>query len=62
MEEKIDPSLAQKHEKVSKKKITIVVDEDDPCLKKKDEIYKEKKVQEKLQEFKYSPGNDPRYV
>jgi len=64
MEEKIDnPSSAQKHEKeVSKKKITIIVDEDDPCLKTKDEIYEEKKVQGKLQEFKYSPGNDPRYI
>lgn len=66
MEEKVDnPSSIQKHEisekETSKKKITITVDEDDPCLKQKDEIHSG--VEEfKSQEFKYSPGNDPRYM
>lgn len=66
MEEKVDnPSSIQKHEiseKNSKKKITIDVDEDDPCLKKKDEIHSKVKEEFKSQRFKYSPGNDPRYV
>ncbi|XP_077278022.1 cytochrome c oxidase subunit 6B1 [Temnothorax americanus] len=61
MEEKVDnPSSMKKHETrekgASKKKITIV-DEDNPRLKKKNEIHKEFKSQE----FKYSPGNDPRF-
>lgn len=43
----------------SKKKITIEVDEDDDCLKKKDDIYKKELREE---EFKFSPGNDPRYT
>lgn len=62
MEEEVDdPSSVQKHnpnEKGgSKKKITIIVDEDDPCLKKKDHIHKEE-----VSQFRYSPGNDPRYI
>ncbi|XP_011878111.1 PREDICTED: probable cytochrome c oxidase subunit 6B [Vollenhovia emeryi] len=56
MEEKVDkPASIQKHKinEKEKKKITIVVDEDDPCLKK-DETREEQK-------FKFSPGNDPRF-
>lgn len=60
MERKVD-NPAQKHKtsekEVSKKKITITVDEDDPCLKK-DVIHEE----EISQGFKFSPGNDPRYT
>jgi len=66
MEKKVDnPSSIQKREisekETSKKKITITVDEDDPCLKQKDEIHSG--VEEfKSQKFKYPPGNDPRYM
>lgn len=63
MEEKVqNPSLIQEHETskkgTSKKKITIEVDEDDSCLKKNN-IY-EKELQK--EEFRYSPGSDPRYT
>ncbi|EZA50567.1 Cytochrome c oxidase subunit 6B1 [Ooceraea biroi] len=54
MEEKLDSPLAQDEtsEKVAKKKITIVVDEDDPCIKDK----------RKIEEFQLrTPGNDPRF-
>lgn len=52
METKVDPA-----EKFSKKKITIEVDEDDPCLRKDNEIEKEEESK-----FKYSPSSDPRYT
>jgi len=42
-----------KNEK-SKKKITIEVDEDDPCLKKKEE--------EKIYVDIHTIGDDPRYI
>ncbi|KAL0101570.1 hypothetical protein PUN28_019007 [Cardiocondyla obscurior] len=48
-----------KYETNEKKKVTIVVDEDDPCLKKEDKINKEDKFQS--QGFKFSPGDDPRF-
>ncbi|XP_028049426.1 cytochrome c oxidase subunit 12, mitochondrial [Monomorium pharaonis] len=54
MEEKIDNL---KHKTSEKKKITITVDEDDPCLKKKDEIHEE----EEQKGYKFPPGNDPRF-
>lgn len=45
--------MSQKND--SKKK--TIVDEDEPCLKRKD------KIEEKaLQEFRFTPGNDPRYI
>lgn len=58
--EKMDnPFLVQNHEMSQKndlKKKTIV-HEDEPCLKRKD------KIEEKaLQEFRFTPGNDPRYI
>ncbi|XP_072755962.1 cytochrome c oxidase subunit 6B1 [Anoplolepis gracilipes] len=58
MEEKKDnPFLVRNHEpKNDSKKITIIVDEDDPCLKQKDQL--EEKA---IQEFKFNPGNDPRF-
>lgn len=60
-----NPSSARKYEstreKGSKKKITIEVDEDDPCLKK-NEIHEEELRTSDGEEFKCSPGNDPRYI
>lgn len=58
MEKKVDNPSLIRHEinekKTSKKKITIDVDEDDPCLKK---------VPEDPQKgFKFSPIGDPRYI
>ncbi|XP_011162913.1 cytochrome c oxidase subunit 6B1 [Solenopsis invicta] len=53
MEGKVDNLKHKTDEKISKKKITITVDEDDPCLKK-DEIHEE-------EGFKFSPGDDPRF-
>ncbi|XP_029662398.1 cytochrome c oxidase subunit 6b-3-like isoform X2 [Formica exsecta] len=50
MEEKMDNPL--------KKKITIVVDEDDPCLKGKEKIEEEFQA---FPDFRYNPGNDPRF-
>ncbi|KYN15394.1 PREDICTED: cytochrome c oxidase subunit 6b-1-like isoform X1 [Trachymyrmex cornetzi] len=48
-------------EKGSKKKITIEVDEDDPCLKK-NEIHEEETLRTfRGEEFIRSPGNDPRF-
>lgn len=53
----LDSKTSQKSEGTSKKKITIVVDEDDPCLKREDKI-----LEEEIYDFRYNPGNDPRYV
>ncbi|KMR04727.1 cytochrome c oxidase subunit 6b1-like protein [Lasius niger] len=61
MEEKMDnPFLVRNHEtsqKSDSKKITIVVDEDDPCLKPKDKIQED----EVLHDFRFNPSNDPRF-
>lgn len=62
MEEKTDNSFLVRNEtsqKIeSKKKITIIVDEDDPCLKRE-----EKKIEEvAFPEFRFNPGVDPRYI
>ncbi|CAL1675361.1 unnamed protein product [Lasius platythorax] len=61
MEEKMDnPFLVRNHEtsqKSDSKKITIIVDEDDPCLKSKDKIQED----EVLHDFRFNPSNDPRF-
>ncbi|XP_029166372.1 cytochrome c oxidase subunit 6b-3-like [Nylanderia fulva] len=51
-----NPETSQKSEGTLKKKITIIVDEDDPCLKQ-DKISEEKIPYD----FRYNPGNDPRF-
>lgn len=45
------------HNIESKKKITIVVDEDDPCLK-----HEEKVEAVAYPQFRFNPGVDPRYI
>lgn len=61
MKEKMDnPLLIRNHEtneKNGSKKKTIVVDKDESCLKRKDKI-----EEEALQELRFTPGNDPRYI
>lgn len=56
MEEDRNPSLLQSEKKPEKKKITITVDEDDPCIKK---VEKEEEVKEDIGPF---PTYDPRYI
>lgn len=60
MEKKVNNPSLQKYEVNekgnTKKKITIDVDEDDPCLKRKGDLPPRER------EFKFSPASDPRYI